>query len=164
MTSQIARNVPNLFLNLMGLWQNYLIYWVNLSLRYRYFASSDKSSIATIIKKIRSSRAHYALPPGYRMNYRSIISFIKVWHFTGMTRQYLQWIRWSEKSHSSQTYPSISNSECNIMTSWQRGHSISCSIDISSCGTPCPLECLSSAFSNCGASILIFNMLQSLIW
>jgi hypothetical protein len=28
MTSEIGGNVPNPFLNLMGLWQNYLIYWV----------------------------------------------------------------------------------------------------------------------------------------
>jgi len=28
MTSEIGGNVPNPFPNLMGLWQNYLIYWI----------------------------------------------------------------------------------------------------------------------------------------
>jgi hypothetical protein len=31
MTSEIGGNVPNPFLNLMGLWQNYLIYWIEVS-------------------------------------------------------------------------------------------------------------------------------------
>ena len=28
MTSETGGNVPNHFLNLMGLWQNYLVYWI----------------------------------------------------------------------------------------------------------------------------------------
>jgi len=31
MTSEIGGNVSNPFLNLMGLWQNYLIYWIEVS-------------------------------------------------------------------------------------------------------------------------------------
>jgi hypothetical protein len=31
MTSETGGNVPNPFLNPMGLWQNYLIYWVEVS-------------------------------------------------------------------------------------------------------------------------------------
>ena len=31
MTSEIGSNVPNPFLNLMSLWQNYLIYWAEVS-------------------------------------------------------------------------------------------------------------------------------------
>ena len=31
MTSEIGGNAPNPFLNLMGLWQNYLIYWIEVS-------------------------------------------------------------------------------------------------------------------------------------
>ena len=31
MTSEIGDNAPNPFLNQMGLWQNYLIYWVEVS-------------------------------------------------------------------------------------------------------------------------------------
>jgi len=31
MTSEIGGNVPNPVLNLMGLWQNYLIYWIEVS-------------------------------------------------------------------------------------------------------------------------------------
>jgi hypothetical protein len=31
MTSETEGNVPNPFLNLMGLWQNYLIYWTQVS-------------------------------------------------------------------------------------------------------------------------------------
>ena len=75
----------------------------------------------------------------------------------------LQWLRWSEKSHSSQRYPMLSNSECNVMTSWQRGHSISCSIDVSGSWI-CPLG-LSSTFSKFDASIWYCNMsVTSNIW
>ena len=31
MTSEIGGNVPNPFLNPMGLWQNYLTYWIEVS-------------------------------------------------------------------------------------------------------------------------------------
>ena len=31
MTSETGGNVPNHFLNLMGLWQNYLVYWIQVS-------------------------------------------------------------------------------------------------------------------------------------
>jgi len=31
MASEIGVNVPNPFLNLMGLWQNYLTYWIEVS-------------------------------------------------------------------------------------------------------------------------------------
>jgi len=31
MTQEIGGNVPNPFPNLMGLWQNYLIYWIEVS-------------------------------------------------------------------------------------------------------------------------------------
>jgi len=31
MTQEIGGNVPNSFPNLMGLWQNYLIYWIEVS-------------------------------------------------------------------------------------------------------------------------------------
>jgi hypothetical protein len=31
MTSEKGGNVPNPFLNLMGLWQNYLIYWIEVN-------------------------------------------------------------------------------------------------------------------------------------
>jgi hypothetical protein len=31
MTSEIGGNAPNPFLNLMGLWQDYLIYWFEVS-------------------------------------------------------------------------------------------------------------------------------------
>jgi hypothetical protein len=31
MTSEIGDDVPNPFLNLMGLWQNYLVYWIEVS-------------------------------------------------------------------------------------------------------------------------------------
>jgi hypothetical protein len=31
MTSEREGNVPNPFLNLVGLWQNYLLYWIELN-------------------------------------------------------------------------------------------------------------------------------------
>jgi hypothetical protein len=31
MTSETEGNVPNPFLNLMGRWQNYLVYWIEVS-------------------------------------------------------------------------------------------------------------------------------------
>jgi hypothetical protein len=31
MTSEIRGNVPNPFQNLIGLWQNYLIYWIEVN-------------------------------------------------------------------------------------------------------------------------------------
>ena len=34
MTSEIGGNVPNPFLNLMGLWQNYLIYLIEVSRKF----------------------------------------------------------------------------------------------------------------------------------
>ncbi|MGA9153562.1 MAG: hypothetical protein WBZ36_23530, partial [Candidatus Nitrosopolaris sp.] len=36
MTSEIGGNVPNPFLNLMGLWQNYLVYWIEVSRNFYY--------------------------------------------------------------------------------------------------------------------------------